>query len=580
MRERFNLIDYTNYFNALVVRERSRAESRKRARNGYVNRLDAFLARAGAGKTRGDTVLEALERALDSFEGFPRSDTQKDFHKAMVNASLPHIYGDAEWESVRERVLHQRGLDTVLYEMLICSPRRFGKTTSVSMYCAAMLVHCPDTWISVFSTGQRASTLLLDQCAKFTKLLLVNSLDRVAKHNQENLFIKGDSSSDLRRLFSFPSSVAGLKGVGAKIVVLEEASRLDEAMFQEVIIPLLGVKNTSLIGISTPLEANNFYSQMLMMRKPDGNLLFNVLTVEMICSVCKEAGNYDCAHVNKLPPWKTSERAAMVKSLMAGDESMYAREQLGVVTSSDTAAFDGPGIDRFALARTPLTGCTVEGNDVYVSYDPCGGGASAAAMLFGFVDTVTRQFVVCGASAQQLSSDGAQEHFIKSNMEAFRALPNMGNSRIISIVEANFGGSVGASRIANIMGDYPPVRIMTGDKTNFKRAGVTTTDVVKERARYDVQRLLRLDLIRMSEPFVGSRSAQDLLVKQLRGFKLQHVQPEAGKLGIPKRAKLKLSGKGFGVNDDLVMSLMLAVFWSATHRGSCDGDAGENRVLV
>lgn len=56
-------------------------------------------------------------------------------------------------------------------------------------------------------------------------------------------------------MFSFPSSVAGLKGVGAKIVILEEASRLDEAMFQEVIIPLLGVKDTTLIGISTPLEA-------------------------------------------------------------------------------------------------------------------------------------------------------------------------------------------------------------------------------------------------------------------------------------------------------------------------------------
>jgi hypothetical protein len=251
---RYEIIDYANYFATLVRRETQRTMSRKRARNGYVSRLDAFLARSGGGRTRGDEVLEAVERALDSFEGYPRSDTQKDFHMAMVNASLPHIYGD-QWENVRERVLHQRGLDTVLYEMLICSPRRFGKTTSVSMYCAVMLMHCPETWISVFSTGQRASTLLLDQCARFTKMILINSLDRVAKHNQENLFIKGDSPSDLRRLFSFPSSVAGLKGVGAKIVILEEASRLDEAMFQEVIIPLLGVKDTTLIGISTPLEA-------------------------------------------------------------------------------------------------------------------------------------------------------------------------------------------------------------------------------------------------------------------------------------------------------------------------------------
>jgi hypothetical protein len=58
---------------------------------------------------------------------------------------------------------------------------------------------------------------------------------------------------------------------------------------------------------------------MLQMKKPDGNLLFNVLTVEMICAVCKEAGKFDCKHVNKLPPWKTSERQDLVKTLMAND---------------------------------------------------------------------------------------------------------------------------------------------------------------------------------------------------------------------------------------------------------------------
>ena len=108
---------------------------------------------------------------------------------------------------------------------------------------------------------------------------------------------------------------------------------------------------------------------------------------------------------------------------------------IGIVTSSDTAAFEAAAIDRFSLSRTTLTGCTIEGNDVYVSYDPCGGGASAAAIVMGFVDTVTRQFIVCGADAKQLSSDGAQEMFIKANLEALRALPGMGNARIIGIIE-------------------------------------------------------------------------------------------------------------------------------------------------
>lgn len=99
-------------------------------------------------------------------------------------------------------------------------------------------------------------------------------------------------------------------------------------------------------------------------------------------------------------------------------------------------------------------------------------------------------------------------------------------------------------------------------------------------ARYDVQRLLRLDLIRMSDQFVGGREMQELLTKQLRNFKLQHIQPEPGKLGLHKKPKLKLSGKGFGVSDDAVMSLMLSVFWSSVHRGNCDNSTGEERVLV
>jgi hypothetical protein len=502
----------------------------------------------------------------------------------MIDASLPHIYGPNDWDNVRERVLQKRGIATIAYEMLICSPRRFGKTTSVSMFCAVMLVHAPECWISVFSTGQRASTLLLDQTAKFVKML-PGALQRIQKHNQENLFLKGTAPSDQRRLFSFPSSVGGLKGVGARIIVLEEASRLDEAVFSEVIVPLLGVSNTSLIGISTPLEAGNFYSQMLQMKRPDGQLLFKVLSIEMICALCKEAGVFDCTHINRNPPWKSSERAELVKQLMSNDQAMWQREQLGIVTSSDTSAFDQAGIDRFALHHVLLANTNPEGNDVYVSFDPCGGGASGAAISFGFTDTVSKCFVVCGVDTKQLLSDGAQEQFLTENMQRLRSLPNMANVRLICIIESNFGGNVGASRIANILGQFPPVRIMTGDTTSFKRAGVCTTAAVKERSRFDLQRLLRLDLIRTSEPFASPAPAmREEMIKQLRNFKMEIIQPDMGKDNIPKKAKLRLSGKGYNSNDDLVMSLLLAIFWATVHRGSVtgsgDGDDGENRVLV
>lgn len=99
----------------------------------------------------------------------------------------------------------------------------------------------------------------------------------------------------------------GLKGVGAKIVILEEASRLDRAVFTEVVVPLLGVKDTAVLAISTPLDENNFYSQMLEMTHNDGvTPLFNVISVSLICDECKQKelkGQLTCPHrQNEIPP--------------------------------------------------------------------------------------------------------------------------------------------------------------------------------------------------------------------------------------------------------------------------------------
>lgn len=82
--------------------------------------------------------------------------------------------------------------------------------------------------------------------------------------------------------------MAGLKGVGGKVIVLEEASRLDKAVFTEVVVPLLGVKDTSLIAISTPLGEDNFYSSLLSAKKPNSERpLFNVCSIQLLCAECR-----------------------------------------------------------------------------------------------------------------------------------------------------------------------------------------------------------------------------------------------------------------------------------------------------
>ena len=201
--------DYLPYIRACAAKARA-----PRAVAGLKRRLDAFVnADVGNQKVAGDSRVKRVMETLDMFEGYIRSPSQREFHTNFLHACLPHIYGTVDFENNRERILREHSLEDMDYEILVCTPRRWGKTVSVSMWCAALLYHVPDMWISVFSTGQRASTSLLDLTSKLF-LQLPNAKDRILKKNQEQFFIKGDSPSDMRRLFSFPSSVAGLKGQG------------------------------------------------------------------------------------------------------------------------------------------------------------------------------------------------------------------------------------------------------------------------------------------------------------------------------------------------------------------------------
>jgi hypothetical protein len=203
---------FVNYEPLFEKAERSlrAADERAEGATRFKRKIDAVTSDAVRDHVPGDKYLRDLERILDSFEGFKRSDAQKDFHRSFVNACLPHIYGPADFERYGERIKHERRITEMQQEVLVCCPRRFGKTTAVSMFVAALLYAVPDTWISCFSTGQRASTTLLDQAARFFGTL-PNAREKVLKKNQEQFFCRGVDGSDVRRFHSFPSSVAGLK---------------------------------------------------------------------------------------------------------------------------------------------------------------------------------------------------------------------------------------------------------------------------------------------------------------------------------------------------------------------------------
>jgi hypothetical protein len=171
----------------------------------------------------GDRRLEAIRFTLNNL-GYTRSQFQKLFHTHFIQACLPIIYGD-DWATHAERVMKEFGLERISPEVLVQTPRRFGKTVSVAMFVLAMLLNVPGIRICIFSTGKRASGgLMLEIMDRLREIPDGNS--RILKQNQEQLFIstvprgegvkansetakKQINDSNVSRLYCFPASVAG-----------------------------------------------------------------------------------------------------------------------------------------------------------------------------------------------------------------------------------------------------------------------------------------------------------------------------------------------------------------------------------
>ena len=199
------VIDYCSVVNQFITQLEDGERSSVRSRECQ-KLVEVARALNTNKRSRGDTSAEGLLQALDQF-GVTRTPGQKHFHKEFFKACLPHIYGSDVFESDRERILHKFGFEDIRYEVLVVCPRRWGKTYSVALFIAAMAWAVPDTWISIFSTGQRASTSLLELVAKFLAYISNGTENRILSKNNERLYVRGDNAADVRKVYSYPSSV-------------------------------------------------------------------------------------------------------------------------------------------------------------------------------------------------------------------------------------------------------------------------------------------------------------------------------------------------------------------------------------
>jgi len=155
--------------------------------------------------------LDALDRA-----GWKRSYHQRKFHDAFIAACARAFFklDDAGcFQRAYQHVLEINGWSNLNQEILISTPRRFGKTISVSMFAAALLYSCSGVELSIYSTCKRISQKLLRNVVKFLNLIYETTGEKpmhVLRGNCEEIHIQGpEGSADVRLVNSYPSKVSG-----------------------------------------------------------------------------------------------------------------------------------------------------------------------------------------------------------------------------------------------------------------------------------------------------------------------------------------------------------------------------------
>lgn len=167
-------------------------------------------------KSNGFKRMQMCRAALEAIDkgGWDRSFHQRQFHDNFLRACTRVFWKTeplGEFARCHQKVLEDNAWDTLAQEILVSTPRRFGKTISVSMFAAAMIFSAPNVEVSIYSTCKRISQKLLRNIAKFLdiiyRIMQIHPY-KIIRANMEEIALLGpESSNDLRVVNSYPSKV-------------------------------------------------------------------------------------------------------------------------------------------------------------------------------------------------------------------------------------------------------------------------------------------------------------------------------------------------------------------------------------
>lgn len=204
-------------FAAFDVHNARLFEEHQQRNQASVRAIDRFMSSSEVAEgINGLLRVQMCRKGLDALDkrGWERSFHQRQFHEEYLKSCARIFFkrdGAGSFQRMHARLLEVNGWDSTPQEILVSTPRRFGKTISVSMFAAAMLFACPNMELSIYSTCKRISQKLLRNIVKFLELIFLEVQVRpfkVLRMNSEEVHIQGNEGhGDLRVINSYPSKI-------------------------------------------------------------------------------------------------------------------------------------------------------------------------------------------------------------------------------------------------------------------------------------------------------------------------------------------------------------------------------------
>jgi Terminase large subunit, T4likevirus-type, N-terminal len=539
----------------------------------------------------GDRVLRYLRETVRKFK---LTKQQLTFTEVFIQAGLPFIYQD-DYFANEIRIKQENFIDQLFQTALVCCPRRFGKTFSVGVFAACLLLCVPNTDIIIFSPSQRQSYYIMGLIRKNLAWLAEKygyKFEFVAgKNNKETLAICVDGNE--RIVKGLPAKQETTRGSGGNWVICEEAAAMPVKFYIDVVLPVTGPTTTATICISTIQGANaegqqNWYTSLMNLVKPDGRPRFNVFKLYLACKKCMEEDKAaTCKHLlHDLPFWQDPTKQMELRAIMTelGHGDSAAQELIGVNKKELRPVFPLQIVQSlFNDSRTPLVrphDLTEDVKMIFCTIDPSLGGEKSRTSVFSAF--WFNGLIGCGAESIDNTLDTDYRPIIINHIRRIRTVRRLENAYIVVCIENN---TVGPAR--NIMLDLLQLKIdnliimtkpgmdlthvdMVKAKTcsfGVRTQGQQGEGNMKEDMVMKLKDSLEMKQIRFYSEFLVTevKDNEDMktiyfqrLVNQLKNFAMKIQLPTSE--FTSSNAKKTYSGKHMGPDDD-VFALMMNNYW-------------------